>query len=469
MVLIRKLLLAFLVLPFFSCDSGKDKQDELTWIGGQIVNPKSDFVVILKDNEVIDTARLDSNNFFKFSSGCMPPGLYSFTHNEYQIFYIEPGDSLMLRVNTTDFDESLTYSGKGSPENNLLIDLFLINEQENTLMPSLYRLPPAEFEKKLDSLKQIRMALYEEYDELHNLRKGFKPIAMANINYDLYSKKELYTSANSSNPNLKPEEYPKNFYAYRDKIEFGNKNLRTFYPYYRFLNRYFDNLAHNRTSGNDTYINRHGFEHNYHKIKVIDSLVKCDTLKNNLLRTSTRRYLINAKNAEEEKRIVETFKASNTNPAHHAEISRLAESTMLLTPGNKIPNVVLVNYENVTSDLHTVVKKPTVLYFWSAQSVKHFKNLHTRAAELKDKYPEYDFIGINTDSHFKKWQEVLRKAGYTKLKEYQLENLRDAEMKLLINSMNKAIILDSKGIILDGHTNLFSPSIEDNLLGYLNM
>ena len=142
---------------------------------------------------------------------------------------------------------------------------------------------------------------------------------------------------------------------------------------------------------------------------------------------------------------------------------------MQLTPGKTLPNVMLVSHDNVMKDIHTIINRPTVLYFWSAESVKHFKNLHSRAAELKSKYPEYDFIGINTDTHFKKWKEVVTKSGYNTAHEYQLENIKDAEQKLLINSMNKAIIVDRKGTIRDGHTNLFSPTIEDNLLGFLNI
>lgn len=469
MILIRKLLLLFLILPFVCCTNGKHEDIELTWIGGQIINPKSDFVVILKDNHVLDTVKLDSNNFFKFSTGCIAPGLYSFTHSEYQIFYVEPGDSLMIRVNTADFDESLTYSGTGAAENNLLIDLFLMNESENTLMPALYRLSPADFEQKIDSLRAVRMALYNDYDSHQKLRKGFKAIAMANIDYDYYSKKELYTSANSANSELLPEDFPEDFYAYRDEIDFGNISLRSYYPYYRFLNRYFDNLANAKYTSGGSYMNRNSYEHNFYKIHIIDSLIKCDTLKNSLLKTSTRRYLINGKDAENEKKIVALFKQVNTNKAHHEEIDKLAASTMLLTPGNKVPNVLLVNYDNVMKDLHSIVNRPTVLYFWSSESVKHFKNLHTRAAELKAKYPEYDFLAINTDTHFKKWRDVVRKSGYQNLMEYQLENVQEAEFKLLINSMNKAIIIDKRGIILDGHTNLFAPSIEDHLLGYLNM
>ncbi|AVI51597.1 hypothetical protein C5O00_10665 [Pukyongia salina] len=441
----------------------------MTWIGGQIVNPKSDYVVLLKDNEVMDTIKLDSQNFFHYQSECIKPGLYSFRHHEYQIFYLEPGDSLMLRVNTVDFDESLTYSGTGAARNNLLMDLFLMNESENTLMPSLYRLKPVEFEAKIDSLRALRMELFNDYAENQGLCSDFKKVALANIDYDYYSKKELYTSANVTNQNLKPEDFPEDFYDYRKEIDFGNKELRAYYPYYRFLNRYFDNLAHSKNDNSGNYLNRNSFNHSYEKIKIIDSLVECEILKNSLLYTCARRYLINAKDIENEKQMVAIFNKTNTNPEHHEHIEKLAATTMQLTPGNILPNVMLVNYDNVMKDVHSIVNKPTVLYFWSAESVKHFRNLHSRAAELKSKYPEYDFKGINTDTHFKKWKEVVYKSGYNTNHEYQLDNVKDAEQKLLINSMNKAIIVDKNGIILDGHSNLFSPTIEENLLGYLNL
>ena len=56
--------------------------------------------------------------------------MYTFSHVEFQVFYLNPGDSLMLRVNTLEFDESLSFTGMGSKGNNLLIDLFLLNEAE---------------------------------------------------------------------------------------------------------------------------------------------------------------------------------------------------------------------------------------------------------------------------------------------------------------------------------------------------
>jgi len=465
MPLIKKLFFIIISIILVSCNKHEDSSSSIAWIGGEIVNPKLDYVILTKDYRVLDTIPLSKDNHFLYKIDSLDSGLYSFNHYEYQIIYLEKGDSLMLRVNTVDFDESLAFTGKGAERNNLLMEFFLINEAETKLMPDLYQLEPEEFQKKLDSLTNSRKILYDDFILKHPHESGFNDVAMANINYDSYIKKELYTSANqgsviASNAN----EFPENFYAYRKKIDFGNDKLKSYYPYYRFLDRYFDNLACQKHK-KDIIFDRYSFEHVFNKIKLFDSLITNDSLKVSLIRMNAINYLLNGKDAKRGEEIVALFSKISDNDLYIEEISRLAEAKMKLESGNKIPNIILLSSDNNSQELHNVIIKPTVLFFWSSQSMKHFKNIHSKTAELNSKYPEYDFIGINTDSHFKKWRGIVTQSGYDIKKEFQLENASDAEKKLLINSANKAIILDEKGFIIDGNISLFNPNIETVLLG----
>jgi hypothetical protein len=161
--MIKELLLIFVVFLLFSCNNSEEKSSNITWIGGEIVNPKGEYVYFYKDEQLLDSVPLNDRNFFIYKAKDLTEGLYSFHHKEFQVMYLEPGDSLMLRVNTIDFDESLSYTGIGAERNNFLIEMFLQNEKEIELMPKLYRLPPAEFEQKLDSLKGIRTSSLEEF------------------------------------------------------------------------------------------------------------------------------------------------------------------------------------------------------------------------------------------------------------------------------------------------------------------
>ena len=465
--MIRNFLFLFSFV-IISCNNNASDESKTVWIGGEIINPKTDYVVFYKDESVIDTVKLDENNFFLYKNEELQEGIYSFKHNEFQLFYIEPGDSLMLRVNTVDFDESLTYTGKGAINNNFLMELFLLNEFENRLVHRWYTLPPKGFEKKIDSLKKIRDHLFDEFDALHHPNKGLKKVVRANIDFDYFSKKEMYTSANlAKNIPVSIDQFPKRFYDYRKNIDFGIEELRSYYPYYRFLNRYIDNLAFQNYKDNQ-HLNKYSYDHCNEKLKIIDSLVTNDALKNHLLRTSTMRYLLHASSVEEQDKILGLFLSLDSDKNHQKEVQHLANATKKLTVGNSSPNVAIIGTDNIVKELHQCIKRPSVLYFWSSQSIKHYKDIHSKAAELRSKFPEYDYIGINTDTNFKKWRNIVLNSGYNQDLEFQLENIDEAEQELVINSINKAIIISKDGVIIESNTNLFSKSIEGLLLGYLN-
>ncbi|GAB5400055.1 MAG: thioredoxin family protein [Aureisphaera sp.] len=417
---------------------------------------------------IIDTVPLDENNFFLYKMEQVDPGIYFISHYEYQTLYVEPNDSLMLRVNTLEFDESLSYTGKGSHHNNFLMELFLLNEEVADSLPALYLLEPALFEEKLDSIKSTRAALYEDFLNYKKPSRGFEEIAEAAISYSLSAKKELYISANARKKMFGESfEIPDNFLEYRKDIDYGNEHLRSYYPYYRFLSFHLDNLAYDMYKDKGNF-NRNGFLHNYHKNILIDSLVVNDSLRNSLLRTNAHRYFVNAEDESNERIILDQFNTFSSHEGDKKEIALLADATIKLTPGHTIPNLKLLTTDNTVKDLHSTLVKPTVIYFWSNKSIKHYKKIHFRASELKSKYPEFNFIGINIDTHFKKWLKTVKSSGYNEVTEYQFENFDEAEMKLVINSVNKAMILDPRGKILDGNTNIFDVGIENQLLSYLN-
>lgn len=461
--LIKKILPLLFFATIFSCNNKEEKAVQTTWISGQIVNPTLDYIIFSKGNQILDTVKLDGDNFFYYKTEKIKSGLYFLKHGESQVFFIEPGDSLLIHINTIDFDESLAYSGIGGEKNNLLIDLYLQNETENQNLPKWYALSSTDFDNKIDSLKTLKIYKYEEYINKNEVAEGFKNVALANINYDYYSKKEMYGAANRSNP----EKFDKHFFDYRNKIDFEQNELKYYYPYYRFMNRYFENLVCSKYA-NKTPINRNSFEYNYRKIELIDSIVTSDSLKNSLLRYNAMWYLLNAKNAEEETKFFEAYSKMNTDKKNLEEVRKVFDASVKLTAGNKIPDIALVNTDNIVKDIQSVIKLPTVVYFWSGQSVSLYKNIHNRAAELKSKYPEYDFFAVNTDTHFKKWRETVKRANYNPDTEFQLENLADAEKKLVLNAMNKVIIVDKNGVILEGKTNMFNTDFEDLLLGFLN-
>ncbi len=102
-----------------------------------------------------------------------------------------------------------------------MIDLYLQNEAENQDLQKWYSLSSTDFEHKIDSLKTIKINKYKEYINKNEVDEGLKNVALANINYDYYSKKEMYGAANRSFP----EKFDKHFFDYRKEIDFEQMSL----------------------------------------------------------------------------------------------------------------------------------------------------------------------------------------------------------------------------------------------------
>src|SRR5690554_3909352 len=95
-----------------------DRQD--VFVGGKIVNPYSNQLLVYKGNKLLDTIVLDQDDRFSYYFEVETPGDYKLTHyNESQTIYLHPGDSILMYANTIEFDESLYFSGPGAQKNNL--------------------------------------------------------------------------------------------------------------------------------------------------------------------------------------------------------------------------------------------------------------------------------------------------------------------------------------------------------------
>ena len=131
---ISKLILSTFIFSFLiSCNQENFKED--FYLGGEIINPSSRFVNFYYNNVKIDSIELNSENKFFKKIENINPGIYRIEHlPENQNIIVEKGDSLWIRVNVEDFQESLTFSGRGSSKNNFLVDINNMDAYELSLI-----------------------------------------------------------------------------------------------------------------------------------------------------------------------------------------------------------------------------------------------------------------------------------------------------------------------------------------------
>ncbi|UOB16956.1 TlpA family protein disulfide reductase [Abyssalbus ytuae] len=462
----KKALLAFLAITFIGCD--KNEKRSIAYFGGEIVNPRDNYVVLFKDDVVIDSAKLDNNNRFLFKLDNFKEGLYNFQHIEYQYVFIEKGDSINIRLNTLDFDESLVFSGPGSEKNNFLIDMFLVNEDEDALIDNYYFLEAIEFRKRVDSLKAMKLDQYHNLIKNHHLSKDARKIAKAVIDYSHFANMEIYPYMHKFKHRLHYiKKLPENFYDYRSEEHYSDSSLSYFRPYLNYMVMHFNNLSYVDCLGDcDKKNNKieQTLHYHIHKLYLIDSLAKPQNLRDNLFRNAAYDYLLDGHNPANNKKFIAEFNKISKNNKHSEEIDDLYNNISDLQAGKTMPKVMLVSLDGKKIVIDSLDKnKKTVYYFWSLHQKNHMKHINKRVEELKQLFPEYNFVGININDDHKSWVNNLTSHKFNSHKQYRCANAEKARKKLVVNSLNKMIIASEDGTIINAFANAYDPELEKQL------
>jgi hypothetical protein len=452
----------FCLLLITSGCGNKKNNPRTVYFAGEIVNPTSDYVVLFKDDIRIDSARLDENNRFTFQLDGIKEGLHNFKHApEYQYVYLEEGDSLVIRLNTSYFDESLVFAGTGQVVNNFLLEMFLAGEEEESLISSYYRLNPAGFSQKIDSLRQNKISLLQEVSSGSKLSQYAREVARASIDYNYYIYKELYPFYHKKIMGMKAvPELTSDFYEYRASLDLNNKQLTYFRPYYKYINYHLGNLTYMQCMENcethdqtiDSYLHS-----NMHKLGLIDSLITEKQLRDIVFRHVAMDYLLRVQDNEDNNRkFIETFHKLSGNNRHLNEIDDLYKAVMNIQPNKALPNIVLQSTEGNKITLREIAKdKNVVFYFWSATQRGHFDNIVQRIKQLSEKDENYSFVGINFNTDETLWKGLIESKGLDKSNQYRAENFEELTNSLIVYPMNKAIIVKDS-LIVNAFANLYT-------------
>lgn len=467
------MLARYIVLLLLSINFGckvNTNNGDYAYVGGEIINPKNKSIVLYNTKgKVVDSLTLDSNNRFIYKIEDINPGLYSFTHGgEYQLVLLEPNDSVMFRLNTYDFDESLVFTGEGARKNNYLIDTYLANEREAKRLVRYAKMEPEEFNAFVEERRNKELTKFQEFLQNKEESELFRSIVESNINYNAYADKEIYPFAYFGNNKLiHIKDLPEDFYTHRKSVDYNAAHLSHLYAYNRFLFSHIDNLAAQNYYENHNFhsaFDRHAIDYNKSKLDLIDSIISDETIKNSLLKYKTRDYVSYNHTEAEADEMLNYYLAKGTNEEDKESIKELVCSLKLLRQGNPIPNLEIVNYNNTEHNLSTIIDKPTIIYFWSSNSKMQYRNSHYKVKSLKSEFPQVKFVSINLNSNDDKtWKSIINNYDFSTENEYKFKDPIKARKILAVNYLNKAIIVNENGMILHPNVNIFKSDFSEML------
>lgn len=449
---------------FCSCKNDFKTNDYVAYFGGEVVNPNNPYVLFCKDNEVIDTLKLDKNNRFFMQFDSLAPGLYSFKHEpEYQYVYFDKNDSIMVRLNSKDFDASVVFCGRGDQKNNFLMEQYLRNEKEKDELFESFDYDITKFSKTIDASYKHSQQFYEGKKEEIRWSDEFDAYAKAAVDFPYYSRKELYPMIHKLRTgNDVYESIPKDFYAFRKNVDCNNVALSHYSPFVMYLSNMLNNMGainyHNHFTDADLALKT-----NINKLNIADTLIKNEKVKNTILNNIAFTYLLEDQNMVNNKTFLETYHKYSTDRSQKNEILKIGDAIQLLTTGNKLPKVSLINSKGETISSDSFTNKKTVLFFWTENALSHFEAVHKKVMAFHIKHPEYQFIGVNLNDPEEAWHKLLDEYTFSGISEYRCADFEELKAKWVITKIHRTIVLGENGNITNAFTNVFELNFLDEL------
>lgn len=459
------LLLPVLAVLTICCSQHFQRNNYTAYFGGEVVNPINRYVLFCKGKQVIDTIPLKADNTFFKKFDSLTPGLYSFRHDpEYQYVYFDKNDSLMVHINTKDFDESVVFCGRGDQKNNFLMEVFLKNESDRNGIYPAFDYGIEKFSSTIDASYQKVRSFYEAQKDEIQWSDEFDVYARAAVDFYYYSKKEMYPKVHQMRTGEDVvKKIPADFYAYRSTINFDNAGLADFSPFVSYLSNMLNNIA-TVNDHKDLSAAGNSMKSNIRKMQIADTLFSNDELRNTMLNTIAFTYLLEDQNTANNQKFLQTFHKFSTDKVSTEEIDKIGLAIEKLEAGKTLPEVAFVDKHGNIVSSRSLPKKKTVLFCWTERLNSHFLASHKKVLELAKRYPEYQFVAVNLDADQQKWTDNLAKYDFGDVLEYRSRDFEDIRNKWAVTRIHRTIILNANGTINNAFANLFDVNFEKNLI-----
>lgn len=438
----KKNLICLMFILLSSCNFNNNK---VSYFTGKIIKKTTDKISILKDEYILNETLISNDGVFFMSLDSIKDGLYNFKHlPEFQYVLFENGDSLVLRLNALDFDESLVFNGKGSSKNNFLIDIFLSHENEENYLNSKFRENPYNFKNIIDSLLNIKQLQFEDFKKLKKSNKTSELIIEHAIKLPLYLKLEAYLSGLKTKEELNMSS--ENFYNFRSDINLNIEELSNFKPYLDYIIL--------RTN-NESRIDFNSFsnldlEFNLDRIKFVNATIINPVLKSKILRYIAFEYLLKEDILIDIETFLNMFLEISVDQKTNLEIKQLYSNISFLQKDKYLPEIELTNTYGKSKNITDFISnKPIIYIFWSYELNSHKITLFDKVFDFIKSNNKYNFHCININSSKIKWRESLSFIKKNNnIKHFIANDFNNMSKKMILNNLNKTIKTDRKGKII---------------------
>jgi hypothetical protein len=375
--------------------------------------------------------------------------------------FFDKNDSLMIRLNSNDFDNTLMFCGRGDEKNNFMMELYLKDMKLKNDLFDVYEQPEKVFSKYLEASNKKITELYRKRKTFIKWSEEFDEVAKANIQLNYAYKKEVFPIVHEfkTGENIK-NSLPKSYYNYRKKIDVNQANLLYYSPFINYMTSMLNNVVLTNTKG---YLDDMSLENNIKKLEIADTLIKNKHVKNLVVNNIANMYLLSDQCSVNNGKFFTLYSKMVSDQKMKVKVMETASNIQKLRNNNVLPEISVLDTNNKKVQLSELITKKTIIYFWTKQSESHSFYSHKKVDELKAKYPDIQFIAININNSQEDWLKEIEIKKYVNSIELRAIDFEELKNKWVINKVYRTLIINKNGTINNAFVSLFDANFESYL------
>ena len=463
----RKLLYLIFALILIACTDENDTSEtntNIATIKGTIEKPDTNFVVFNKvryDKLANDTIYLEDNKFHYNIS--IEEGQYlDLRHGESVYIYVEPQDTLKIKIDSGDLLDNITFEGSRKNENDYLRKKQILAENEPGGRDLFEVLWSKEYPEFRTALADIMSPFHENFNKLkknESISEEFISLESKLLKFKEFNYKSSYPQLFSMYNDYEVEaETPDDFLNldFVDELEYPN--LLALDAYSSFVNELSTQLTESHLEGKEEGELIDLIELGEMTIKKYQ-----DSTIRSFIFSRTFGYFINMGMDQYSDEVFDWY-ADHLDKRTIDEVNEKYNSWKKLDKGNLAKVISGYNLENElvkTSDFKGNYLYIDVWATWCGPCRGEIPHLE----ELQEKYSDENitFMSVSTDQNYEAWESMvtnddLKGTQIIMKDDEQFDVIRD---DFLVFSIPRFILIDTEGKIIDANAPRPSGNIAD--------
>lgn len=432
-------------------------------ISGKVIHPTKNAKVSVSffDNKILNdiidagsTLLDDNGNFqlsFKLNESVEGELIID---NQMTMLYLVPGDSLFVTMDFNNFDSTLSYTGKGSADNNYMAKEFFLDLNNISSSYSKFTDEVA-FTNFMDSVENVNRQFFNS-NRSDNFTSEFNNYIVAKNKYRFMDGRYLFTlKIDVQNMSVSDKIVSAHYFDFLDKIDLNDQDAFNVSEYQIALLRYFYQKHDNKTRSlfSDTlaeaernkliFANNYNYRKSVTKGKVLDRVLSeemIDIIEDLIDETAFVDSIMN------------DFRSSCKNPDYINEINQNYKIARALKKGLVAPDFTLVNFNGENVSLSSFKDKIVYIDFWATHCAPCLGQM-PKSIELMNKFKDNSdvaFLFVNVNDNKNSWKNYISK---NKSKGQELF-ANESESKILrtnynFNGIPHYVLINKDGTIID--------------------